>query len=104
MTDKQMLEFMAHLRREGPLFKAAPRLSFASVQAGSAIDSDPAKDDCDWYYTVEVGFPSHQPPREMRCYRENARKHWSQDVYSNVPVEMVFKWIDSLGGWEKVKR
>lgn len=98
MTTKEMLEFMDHIRRpDDGMFRAAKPLKLiGSVQAGHAVYSKPMQDDCDWYEYVEVGFPDRRPSPAIEEYAQG-------NIYPYVPVELVFEWIDSLGGWEKVK-
>lgn len=67
-----------------------------SVQASEYAYSSPRIMDADFYYKVEVGFPSAAPTFFMD-YAEEADKP-TETVYGYVPIELVEKEIEFHGG------
>ena len=49
------------------------------------------------YTHVEVGYPSHPFP-EAAEYKNDAERDDTDNIFANVPVEIVVAWIDKHGG------
>lgn len=67
-----------------------------SVQCNSANYCQPREDYSDFYYEVEVGFPSARP-ESFADYAENSGKY-TETVYGWVPIELVEQEIMLHGG------
>ena len=70
-----------------------------SVQASRTHYCDP-RDNFGPYFTVEVGFPSTDPPESWRDYIDG---DWDTDdrtgtVYGHVPVGLVREFVELHGG------
>ena len=67
-----------------------------SVQCNSGSYCNPREDYSDFYYKVEVGFPSDVPENIM-SYAENYENP-TETVYGYVPIELVEELIEMHGG------
>ena len=67
-----------------------------SVQCNEVNYCSPRVDRSDFYYEVEVGYPSEKPDFIMG-YAEDPDKP-TETVYGYVPIELVQKLIESHGG------
>jgi len=67
-----------------------------SVQAGEHAYCGPRRNDADYYYLLECGFPSEVPDLIM-SYAETPSEPL-QTVFGYVPVDLVQELLDSHGG------
>lgn len=78
--------------------KVGPRMLLAdgntiSVQASHTHYCSPREDDAEFYFCLEVGYPSFDLPRTWNEYRDG-----DSHVWGYVPVKMIDKIIQKHGG------
>ena len=104
MNDFNLSDYLVANKDNKEDYPMVPRIRCAdgfhmSVQCNSANYCKPREDRSDFYYMVEVGFPSSKPELIMN-YAENSDKP-TKSIYGYVPIELVQELIELHGGVAK---